>query len=68
MLWGTHTTAEHAHDIINLALDNGIDFFDTAQIYPTFPYRKNTFGDLSKYLFNAKDSHFKEKYLFNNFI
>lgn len=50
MLWGTHTTAEHAHDIINLALDNGIDFFDTAQIYPTFPYKKNTFGLSEKIL------------------
>jgi aryl-alcohol dehydrogenase-like predicted oxidoreductase len=44
MLWGTHTSLEEAHDIINYALDNDIDFFDTAQIYPTFPYKESTFG------------------------
>jgi len=44
MLWGTHTSADEAHKIIATALDNGIDFFDTAQIYPTFPYKKHTYG------------------------
>lgn len=44
MLWGTHTSAEEAHKIINTALDHGVDFFDTAQIYPTFPYNEHTYG------------------------
>jgi aryl-alcohol dehydrogenase-like predicted oxidoreductase len=44
MLWGTHTSAEEAHNIIYTALDNGVDFFDTAQRYPAFPYVESTFG------------------------
>jgi len=44
MLWGTHTSADEAHKIINTALDLGIDFFDTAQKYPTFPYQEHTYG------------------------
>jgi len=44
MLWGSRTDAHEAHNIINTALDNGIDFFDTAQKYPTFPYSEWTHG------------------------
>lgn len=50
MLWGTHTSAEEAHKIINTALDAGVVFFDTAQIYPTFPYSKSTYGLSEKIL------------------
>lgn len=44
MLWGSRTDAHEAHRIISTALDNGIDFFDTAQKYPTFPYSEWTEG------------------------
>lgn len=44
MLWGSKTTSQEAHKIINAALDYGVDFFDTAQIYPTFPYNEWTHG------------------------
>lgn len=44
MLWGSRTDSKEAHNIINTALDNGIDFFDTAQKYPTFPYSEWTEG------------------------
>ena len=44
MLWGTKTTPTEAHNIVDTALDCGVDFFDTAQIYPTFPYNEWTYG------------------------
>ena len=44
MLWGSRTDSKEAHHIVNTALDNGIDFFDTAQKYPTFPYNEWTEG------------------------
>jgi len=44
MLWGSRTTAQEAHRIIDTALDCGVDFFDTAQKYPTFPYNEWTHG------------------------
>ena len=44
MLWGTRTSAAEAHNIIRVALDAGVNTFDTAQKYPTFPYNDQTFG------------------------
>ena len=44
MLWGSRTSADEAHKIIHTALDLGIDFFDTAQKYPAFPYKEHTYG------------------------
>lgn len=52
MLWGTRTTQEDAHAIIQCALDNGIRFFDTAEKYPTFPYTDETFGNAERILGN----------------
>tara|TARA_B100001173_G_scaffold58839_1_gene49325 strand:+ start:106 stop:1062 length:957 start_codon:yes stop_codon:yes gene_type:complete len=44
MLWGTQTSQQEANKIISTALDNDIDFFDTAQTYPTFPYNPSRYG------------------------
>jgi aryl-alcohol dehydrogenase-like predicted oxidoreductase len=44
MLWGSKTNEHQAHAIIEEALEYGVDFFDTAQIYPTFPYTEKTYG------------------------
>lgn len=52
MLWGTKTSSKEAHKIINTALDYGINFFDTAQKYPTFPYSSDTRGASEKILGN----------------
>lgn len=50
MLWGTRTTEIQANEMIRIALDNGIEFFDTADSYPTFPYSQETFGLSEKIL------------------
>lgn len=44
MLWGTRTTEIEAHNIIDCALDNGVNFFDSAAKYPAFPYNIETEG------------------------
>lgn len=37
MTWGTQNTAAEAHAQIDLALDHGVTFWDTAEMYPTNP-------------------------------
>ncbi|WP_299679014.1 aldo/keto reductase [uncultured Roseobacter sp.] len=44
MTWGTQNTAEEAHDQIDRALDAGINFIDTAEIYPVNPVSAETVG------------------------
>lgn len=44
MTWGTQNVAEEAHDQIDRALDAGINFIDTAEMYPVNPISKETIG------------------------
>jgi aryl-alcohol dehydrogenase-like predicted oxidoreductase len=44
MTWGTQNTAEEAHDQIDRALDAGINFIDTAEMYPVNPISAETVG------------------------
>lgn len=44
MTWGTQNTAEEAHDQIDRALDGGINFIDTAEMYPVNPVSVETIG------------------------
>ena len=37
MTWGTQNTAAEGHAQIDMALDHGINFIDTAEMYPTKP-------------------------------
>ena len=37
MTWGTQNTAAEGHAQIDMALDHGINFIDTAEMYPTNP-------------------------------
>ena len=34
MTWGKQNTQEEAFEQMNFALDNGVNFFDTAELYP----------------------------------
>ncbi len=45
MTWGTQNTAEEAFAQIDCALDHGINFIDTAEMYPTTPLSAETAGD-----------------------
>ncbi|PRY95591.1 aryl-alcohol dehydrogenase-like predicted oxidoreductase [Hasllibacter halocynthiae] len=44
MTWGTQTPPEDAHEQIDACLGHGIDFLDTAEMYPVNPVRKETVG------------------------
>lgn len=44
MTFGTQTAPEEAHRQIDMALEAGIDFLDTAEMYPVNPIRPETTG------------------------
>lgn len=44
MTWGTQNTAEEAHEQINRAIESGINFVDTAEMYPVNPIKAQTIG------------------------
>lgn len=45
MTWGTQNTFEEAAEQIACALDHGVNFIDTAEMYPTTPLTEETLGD-----------------------
>ncbi|MEX3314823.1 aldo/keto reductase [Sulfitobacter sp. PS-8MA] len=44
MTWGSQNTAEEGHAQIDRALEAGINFIDTAEMYPVNPVRAETVG------------------------
>lgn len=49
MTWGEQNTEAQAHEQLDYALANGINFIDTAEMYPV-PPRQETYGRTEKYL------------------
>ncbi|MES2667361.1 MAG: aldo/keto reductase [Pseudomonadota bacterium] len=45
MTWGSHNTATEGHAQADMAVDRGVTFWDTAEMYPTNPVRAETIGD-----------------------
>lgn len=48
MTWGSQNTAGEAHAQIDCALDHGINFIDTAELYPTTPSAAETAGETER--------------------
>ena len=44
MTWGTQNTEAEGHAQLDFARDQGIDFIDTAELYPVNPVRLETTG------------------------
>ena len=44
MTFGTQTSEIDAHKQLDLALESGINFIDTAEMYPVNPISKETIG------------------------
>ena len=44
MTWGTQTSEADAHEQIEMSLDAGINFMDTAEMYPVNPVKAETAG------------------------
>ena len=49
MTWGEQNSKEEAFAQMDFALDNGINFFDTAELYAV-PPKKETYGLTEKYI------------------
>jgi aryl-alcohol dehydrogenase-like predicted oxidoreductase len=56
MTWGTQNTEAEGHAQIDLSLDRGINFMDTAEMYPVNPVRAETVGRTEQIIgtWNAK--------------
>ena len=50
MTWGTQNTEAEGHAQIDMALDHGLNFIDTAEMYPVNPLSKETQGDTERVL------------------
>lgn len=48
MTWGSQNTEAEGHAQADMALDRGITFWDTAEMYPTNPVRAETVGDTER--------------------
>jgi len=48
MTWGTQNTPQDAFQQIDMALDYGVNFIDTAEMYPTTPLGKDTQGNTER--------------------
>ena len=48
MTWGTQNTEAEGHEQIDYAVEHGINFIDTAEMYPTTPLSAETQGDTER--------------------
>jgi aryl-alcohol dehydrogenase-like predicted oxidoreductase len=48
MTWGSQNTREEAYQQMDYALDHGVNFFDTAELYPTTPLSAETYADTER--------------------
>lgn len=49
MTWGQQNTIEEAHEQLDYSLDNGVNFIDTAEMYPV-PPMKDTYSLTEQYI------------------
>jgi len=49
MTWGQQNTEEEGHEQMDYALEQGVNFFDTAELYP-IPAKGETYGRTEKYI------------------
>ncbi len=52
MNWGSSNTEDEGHSQIDRCLDAGINFVDTAEIYPTYPMLAETMGNTERIIGN----------------
>ena len=52
MTWGQGTTEEEGHWQLEHCISNGINFVDTAEMYPTNPLRRETAGETEQIIGN----------------
>jgi aryl-alcohol dehydrogenase-like predicted oxidoreductase len=50
MTWGSQNSEQEAHDQLDYALSQGVNFIDTAELYPTTPLSAETYGDTERFI------------------
>ncbi|TPW33406.1 aldo/keto reductase [Martelella alba] len=50
MTWGTQNDEAEAHAQMDYAVDNGVNFIDTAELYPVNPAGPETYGRTEEYI------------------
>ena len=50
MTWGSQNTEGDAHAQMDYAFEQGVNFFDTAELYPTTPLSAETQGDTERFI------------------
>ena len=59
MTWGSQNTQNEANEFVSICLDHGVNFFDTAEMYPTTPKSQETQGlsekILGNWIYNSKN-------------
>ncbi len=50
MTWGSQNSAHEAHDQLDYAVSEGVNFIDTAELYPTTPLSPETYGDTERFI------------------
>ncbi|MGB3878478.1 MAG: aldo/keto reductase [Shinella zoogloeoides] len=52
MTWGSQNSEQDAVDQLDYALSQGVNFIDTAELYPTTPLSPETYGDTERFIGN----------------
>ncbi|QRM54873.1 aldo/keto reductase [Sinorhizobium sp. BG8] len=50
MTWGSQNSETEAHAQLDYALAHGVNFIDTAELYPTTPLSPETYGDTERFI------------------
>lgn len=50
MTWGSQNSESEAHAQMDYAVDRGVNFLDTAELYPTTPLSDQTQGDTERFI------------------
>ncbi|HSX72689.1 MAG TPA: aldo/keto reductase, partial [Shinella sp.] len=50
MTWGSQNSEKDAHDQLDYAFARGVNFIDTAELYPTTPLSAETYGDTERFI------------------
>lgn len=68
MTWGTQNTEAEAHAQMACALEHGLTFWDTAELYPVNPTSAETWGTTERYIgsFLAANKGVREKLFLNS--
>ncbi|MCQ4632208.1 aldo/keto reductase [Shinella sp. CPCC 100929] len=50
MTWGSQNSEQDSHDQLDYAFSQGVNFIDTAELYPTTPLSPETYGDTERFI------------------